>query len=350
MNLIVSSLMHLYGKLLLLYPSRFHEEFADEMQVVFRDSLDEAIKRGWSALALVCIKELIGLPFNVLQEFWHESQRKEMFMLPENTFDPFERPTTNGQILMGAFPFFLFGLILIYFKLPMEWVKSGWSATLGITVFELLLVLPAVGFGVGWVQNFPRWSYPYAGMALILAFYIQNASTPGLSFFGIPIFGRELWGWRAWIPLTLASINAIVISRSLKPITRFFSNLWKDWSVPSYFMSGTLPLIVMIAFDEIDQIYSLYFMPIFAVLLVGMVTFYLRSQTTGKRVLILTLGALVIIFSAALTSNFYWQEHNGISPTGARSRLLSAGIISLIVLLPAWLELIRRWLGRNRLA
>ena len=350
MSFVIAFLTDFYSKLLLLYPRRFRDEFASEMQDVFRDSLNEASKDGIFPLLILCLRELGGFPFNILRELWHEFERKEAMMLHENTLNPPEKSTTTGQVILGSLPFFVFGLIMILLELPNpdELIASEWFNTLANILFATLMILPAIGFGIGWVQNFPRWSYPYTGMAFILAFYIRSSSTPGLNFFGIPIFGRELWGWRAWIPLAVAFIVALAISRSFKPFLRFFSNLWQDWSIPSYFMAGALPLLVMFAFDEIDPQYSLYFMVPFSVLLVGMAVLYLRSQYSGKRVLVLTIGVLAILFSAVLGSNSYWLAHNGMHLSGARETLALAGKISVIMLLPAWLELLRRVVGRLR--
>jgi len=114
-------------------------------------------------------------------------------------------------------------------------------------------------------------------------------------------------------------------------------------------MAGALPWLVLIAFDEIDQLYSLYFMVAFAVLLVGMVILYLRSQYTWQRVLVLTIGILTIIYPAALGSNSYWLAHHGAFTTNAEM-LVQAGKAALIMLLPAWLELLRRSVGRVRIA
>lgn len=333
-----------YSRLLGLYPRRFKDEFADEMQVVFRDSLDGAIRDGILPLVALCLKELCGLPFNVLQEFWHELQGKELIMLHENASSS---PATTGQVMMGTLPFLTFGIVMIMLELAPTLMELGWFDTVGGALLWLWLLLPAIGFGIGWVQGFPRWSYPYVGMALILAFYIQNASTPGLNFFGIPVFGRELWGWRSWVPLAVAFVIALVISRSLKPFVSFFVNLWKDWSIPSYFMAGALPWLVSGALIEIDRLY--YFMVTLAILLVGMVILYLRSQTTWQRVLVLTVGVIAILFPAALGSNSYWLAHQGTFTTNAEM-FVQAGTIALIMLIPAWLELIRHWMGRLRLA
>ena len=348
MNFVIEFLTDLYSKLLLLYPRRFRDEFASEMQDVFRDALNEAIKDGILPLLILCLREWGGLPFNILWEFWHEFQRKETMILQENIQNPLEKSTTTGYVIIGSLPFFVFGLIMILLELPLALLQSEWFNALGGILLVMWLILPAIGFSIGWVQKFPRWSYPHAGMALILALYIQSVTTPGLNLFGIPIFGRELWGWRAWVPLAVAFVGALVISRSFRPFFRFFSNLWQDWSIPSYLMAGVLPLLVMIAFDEIDRLYSLYFMVVFAVLLVAMVVLYLRSQHAWQRVLVLTIGVLAILFPAVLGSNSYWLAHSGTSLSGARQMLALAGKTSIIMLLPAWLELLRRAMGRLR--
>ncbi len=347
MNILIRLVIGLYSRLLNLYPGRFKDEFAFEMQTVFRDSVNDALRGGILPLAILCLRELSGLPFNVLREFWHEHQGKELIMLHENASGT---PATTGQVMMGAFPFLLFSVIMILLELPISLLQRDWFSPVGITLFLAFLTLPAIGFGIGWVQNFPRWSYPYAGMALILAPYIQNASTPGITLFGIPIFGRELWGWRAWIPLATAFVIALVVSRSFKPFLRFFTNLWNDWTIPSYLLIGALPLLVWVLFDEMDHLYTLYFMIPFAVLFVGMVILYLRSQTTGQRVLTLTLGVLIIVFVAVWGTTSYWIEHNGIYPSGVRIMWTRAITVTLILLVPAWLELLRRFIGRLRIA
>ena len=113
-------------------------------------------------------------------------------------------------------------------------------------------------------------------------------------------------------------------------------------------MAGALPFLVMLAFDEIERLYSLYFMVPFAMLLVGMVALYLRSQYIWQRVLVLTIAVLAILLPAVLGSNSYWLAHNGMHPSGARRMLTLAGQASVIMLLPAWLELLRRLVGRLR--
>jgi hypothetical protein len=86
----------------------------------------------------------------------------------------------------------------------------------------------------------------------------------------------------------------------------------------------------------------------FAVLLVGMAVFYLLGQYTWQRVLALTVGILAILVATALGTNSYWSERGGTSLEGVWRTLGMARTIALIMLVPAWLELLRRSVGRLR--
>jgi hypothetical protein len=80
MNVFVATLISIYSKLLLLYPRSFRNEFGEEMQGVFRDSVDEASKDGILFLVIVGLREMVNLPGSVLQEFWHELTKKDTIM------------------------------------------------------------------------------------------------------------------------------------------------------------------------------------------------------------------------------------------------------------------------------
>jgi hypothetical protein len=127
-------------------------------------------------------------------------------------------------------------------------------------LFWILLLLPPSGVAIGWVRNFPRWSYPYAGLAVLAGMYMANASSPGVSLFGIPVFGRELWGWRALVPLLLACGTSLLVTRSFRPLYVLFDRAARDLTLVTYGMFGGLPLWVFVSFDEMDRRYSLSWM------------------------------------------------------------------------------------------
>lgn len=77
-NSIIEYLTHIYSRLLLLYPRRFQDEFAEEMQVVFRDSLNEAVKDGILSVTILRLREMGNLPASIFWEFWRELERRDV--------------------------------------------------------------------------------------------------------------------------------------------------------------------------------------------------------------------------------------------------------------------------------
>ena len=74
MNKIIRS----YALLVRLYPRKFRDKFADEMQSVFADSIAEAAQRGLAALIALCLQELRDLPGAILREHWQARSKSIM--------------------------------------------------------------------------------------------------------------------------------------------------------------------------------------------------------------------------------------------------------------------------------
>src|SRR5512135_93015 len=71
-------LIRIYNWLLYLYPREFRDEFADEMQSVFADSIADAARRGNIALIQVSLKELRDLLRAILREHWQARSKAIM--------------------------------------------------------------------------------------------------------------------------------------------------------------------------------------------------------------------------------------------------------------------------------
>lgn len=76
MNRIVHLASGVYRRALRLYPRPFRALFADEMEAVFREALQEAAGRGIAAVLAICLRELADLPMNVL--IAHQPRKKAM--------------------------------------------------------------------------------------------------------------------------------------------------------------------------------------------------------------------------------------------------------------------------------
>jgi len=210
------------------------------------------------------------------------------------------------------FLFLVWGFNLILGEIPREWSSytlgfhyqmPGWL--LAFRVGAPIFIIP-IFLCVGWIKGFPRWSYPYVVHVVVFSWYMTNVSTPGFSFFGFEMFGRQTWGQRAWMPLFVVAVIALVLTRSYRPIIKFFTNIWEDWTLLTFGMFGLMPFIVFIMFDEVDRMFSLYFMVILAVLILWTTYSYLRSDTHTKRTRSLLIGVSLTLGIVSIAPNIYW--------------------------------------------
>ena len=243
-------------------------------------------------------------------------------------------PASRTEILAGVGLFLFLGLFLIFMELPYQW---GWierNGALGSYIFAMQVILPVTGYCVGWVKGYPRGSYPYVGVFFLISLYLMNASTPGISFFGYEIFGRELWGWRSWIPLLIATVVVLIISRSFRPVKRFFTNGWEDWTLFTFCMFGWIPLLVLVGFDEIDNHYTIYFTISLNIVTLLSAYVYMRGTRMWQRALALGIGIVITVAVASLGSTLYWLD----SIPG----MIKAGFSIVIVMFaPAFMGVLR---------
>ncbi len=244
------------------------------------------------------------------------------------------------DVVAGIAPFFLWGFILIASEIPHDWLVPGWINSFVFIMVILLLLMPA-GVGIGWVLGFPRWSYLYLPSSVLLGAYLANASTPGLQIFGYPIFGRELWGWRAWIPLLIALVVGLLISRSLRPLTMFFTNIRKDLTLLTYSLFGIMPLLFFMFFDEMDRLFSLYFMVVFTIVSIVTLFFYLGFPQSRIGSSALLIGVPITVLLLVIGPIVFWQSHGGMNPIPA---IIFGLILTIVMLLPILLD----WLKTSR--
>lgn len=283
MNNLTQLLVSVYSRMLNLYPGRFRDEFAEEMQVVFSDSVDEAIKNGWAALITVCIKELIGLPFSILREFWHELIRKETVMVTNEKMEPAYTRSIKAsywETFLSVLPFAVFGIVSMIGKIRVPWV--GTYAQLTFYFFVLL------GLLIGLVKGFPRWTYSYLGWSLVFAWWWTNMYTRGLKLFGYT-FGDEAWGWRAWAPLFITVAIAILLTRSIHPLRKLVLGIWQDWTLLSLAMYSFVGFM-MLLYDEVRSPYTIAFMIASTLLISASVWIFMRSESHLHRLGILLGG------------------------------------------------------------
>lgn len=163
MNVFVAALISVYSKLLLLYPRSFRNEFGEEMQIVFRDSVNEAGKDGILSLVIVCMREMLNLPGSVLREFLHESRGQEVNMVAsEKTYPPvtINENYSHRDALIAALPFLLFGIANMIIEIA-RISPDTYSYLVDAYIYLAFYVIMLAGLFFGLIEGVPRWTYSY---------------------------------------------------------------------------------------------------------------------------------------------------------------------------------------------
>src|SRR5574341_363489 len=128
------------------------------------------------------------------------------------------RPVSGAEALAGTLLFLVTGLWLTLSVVPTGWGLPAWLSNAADRWSLGWLLLPAIGLAAGYCLSFPRWSYPYVGLQVIMSLYMTYASTPDLRILGYTFQRNMLWGWRAWTPFFAAIGVGLIITRSTHPL------------------------------------------------------------------------------------------------------------------------------------
>lgn len=285
-----------YARLLRLYPRQFREEFGEEMQGAFRESVTEADTAGVLPLVLVCLRELVHFPASWLREFRHEFERKEMNMDTNANSGTQPKPdqrTGRWDALLGALPFALFGIASLLSRTRYPFNVYSYLAFYAAILPGLLL---------GMVKGFPRWTYSFLGWSLVFAWWWSNMGTYGMRIFG---FRMDYWTWQIWTPLLATLGIALLWTRSLHPFRQLVRGIWQDWTLLSLAIYAFIAFVSLI-YDENHHPYLFAFIAATTLTICLAVWGFLKSDSSWKRVLSLLAGFVI----ALLLSNISYATHN----------------------------------------
>ncbi len=348
MNIITHLIVRTYSRMLDLYPHRFRDEFAREMQVVFNDSLKDASRGGISSLAALCLRELVTLPINVLREFWHDIKGRETVMgtNESTTNTPIrEEKMTRGELILGTLPFALYGLVSMLTKTEFPF----WNTYISFFILTLL------GLLIGVVKGFPRWTYSYLGWSTVnswywsmMPIYIKNVYSPAVH--------NQLWGWRSWIPLLVTLGIGSLLALSLRPLRQLFRGVWQDWTLLSLAIYAFVSFTSLI-YDENHHPYLFAFIAATTIAICLVVWGFLKSDSSWKRVVSLLAGfvaAFVLGNISYATQNYAGYYNLPPSPPQPWYTTAFDGIISWTVLYsgimywPALIGLVRHIINNRQ--
>ena len=240
-----------------------------------------------------------------------------------------------GEALAGMVPFLAFGLTkVLYEVLPHPNPVWFWG-------FVACYVVLLIGFGVGWVQGFPRWSYPYGGLVLVFTGWWMGIPAQNLWARNIWILKRynELPGWGAWIPLLVTSAMALLLTRSVRPLRQLVMGIWHDWTRLSFGLYGIMPMAVWIVFDEVSWNPAPYLFVSTVALGAGALA-YVRSAKTSQRALALLTG--MTLSWAVATVGQPWVTVPGLWYAYGQGVVIAWGVLTAVMFAPALLDLLRR--------
>jgi hypothetical protein len=132
--------------------------------------------------------------------------------------------------------------------------------------------------------------------------------------------------------------------------------VWRDWTRLSFALYSLVPMLLWMAFDEVADRYELPFMIALTLILAGGALAYLRSARAWQRATALLVGTVLARVVATAGMMVYWNTHPEAWMTGSlvwRYDVVRAsttgGVLLLVLLLtPALLGLLRRWVGSLR--
>ena len=253
-----------------------------------------------------------------------------------------------------AIPILLF-LVMNLFLLfsPTAFYRNEWFPSL---LINIVLLVYLVAYVIGWKQGFPRWWFAYPATMVMLTLLMKNASSPGVSILG---FRSEdaVWGWRAWVPLIIATFIAVAISFSTDTYRKLWQGIWHDPTRLSFLFYGTLPFWSVMIFDEVaDKVTTPVMLISFVLFFLG-AFFYLRTTQYWMRILFLFGTAFITFLLQFVVLGIYWtgrQEFWMDLTTNWKEQITGATfglfMLTMALLFPAMvLEISRIFTRRNRI-
>ena len=270
-----------YSRTLNLYPRRFKDEFADEMNTVFRDSAVDAADEGTLPLMFLCGREFLGMPFNILKEVWHEIQGEDLNM-QELSFAPL-KPGTWRDAFWAGLPHLL---IAILFATTSALANTGLATVSGIILGFLMLVGFLATILYTWRDHWPAWSaswYGYVGLIVLLFSIVPYENWNGLPERPFASLRYVLWLLTLAIllywfsrrnPIEGLLMATPVIILYWFPVMEFIPNSIRFWLTFWLFL---LPGLTAILITRLNNIRTAIWLALGASLLTGLPIAYART-------------------------------------------------------------------------
>jgi len=233
-------------------------------------------------------------------------------------------PSSWAGTLMGCAAFLLYGGFSIFqFNRPNR-PAYPWFTGADTVIFWMPVLLSFGMVTLGWIKNFPRWSYPYVAMSLLFTVVLCFSSPAGC------------------LPLLFAVVLALLISRSTRPFFHLIDQGLQDWTVFAFGSFGTLPVWMEAFCDGVEPSFAIPWLIVLTLFMAVVALGYLRSPLFRGRSLAIRTGlfltGIVFIVSPFLATR-YKIEWDGVV-----LMIIVVGILLFVLLSPVLLvKLIQYW-------
>lgn len=307
-------LIHLFSILIRCYPRKFRKEFEREMEIVFKDSLNESAKDGMLPFLIVSLRELSNLPASILREFWYEIEIKETNMVTNGKVDLVSSIDEGAGVwdaLIGVLPFLLFGVasMLVRTELLFPYPYYYLNYTFSYLAFY---VIALSGLFFGLIKGVPRWTYSYLGWSMVSAWLWMGMSVDNFSY--PPFKHDQPFGWWSWLPILIILGLVFFLTRSIRPLRQLVRDVWQDWTGLSLAMYAFIGFLAVFAgYDENHHPYLFAFMATSTLAISGSVWAFLRSRKAGKQTIALISGCVAgYVILRVCDATWDWWTYQGL--------------------------------------
>ena len=189
-----------------------------------------------------------------------------------NNLESEASPSSWVGTLAGCAAFLLYGgFSILQFSRPLRPVFP-WFTGFDTVLFWIPVLISFGMVALGWIRNFPRWSYPYVGISLLFTVVLCFSSPVGL------------------LPLLFTVALALLITRSTRPLFHLIDHGLQDWTVFAFGAFGTLPIWMEAWCDGAEPTYAFPWLIGLTLFLTGIALAYLRSPHFRGRALVIKAG------------------------------------------------------------
>jgi len=323
----------MYARLLSLYPRTFRDEYGAELRDVYEMALRDAARRGVLAVAWLGWREMRDLPGAVARQ--HLSGRAGARM-ESIRFD--EGPATWKATLAGILPFLVWGAVPSMTWLVVRWAQLPQTTTESISWVSWVsrLCILIVGFAIGWAKGFPRWSYPYVGVALTF---------PGVALAMTPLLAFVDFSGGYWISFVLAVALLLLLARAWRLLRPLYEGVRSDWTQLSFCLYTTVLTASSMVLETIPASHDVPWQLASHLIATGGALVYMRSRARLRRVSVLLVSVTLAMMVVGLCKATYFDwlsvpgKHNpAVWWSAARATGGLWGWLAVLILGPAMLE------------